>query len=87
MLSHSWACSYYSKLSMVVEVEERGNGLAGLLALNLKARSKRTDSIGQTCIKKFSLKVIYKEQFTRGKKKSLAFLQSLQQVIVEILKT
>lgn len=67
---------------MVVEVDERGNGVACLLVLNLKARSKRTDSIGQTCIKKFPLKVMGKEQFTRGKKKRLAFLQSLQQVIV-----
>lgn len=72
---------------MVAEVDERGNCLAGLLALTLKARSKRTDSIGRTCIKKFPIKVMDKEQFTRGKKKRLAFLQSLQQVIVEILKT
>lgn len=49
---------------MVAEVDERGNGLAGLLALTLKTRSKRTDSIGQTCIKKSPLKVMDKEQFT-----------------------
>lgn len=54
---------------MVAEVDERGNCLAGLLALTLKARSKRTDSIEWTCIKKFPIKVMDKEQFTRGKKK------------------
>lgn len=82
MLNHyvvlySWALSYYSKLSMVAEFDERANGFAGFLALILKARSKRTDSIGQTCIKKSPLNVTDKEQFTRGKKKRLVFLQSL----------